>query len=85
MPIYRGNQLVGAIGVSGDGVDQDDFISFYGLNNAGVVLNTRIGNAPKHLRADNLSPQGLGTRLRYVQCPVAPFINGSEQNVCEGL
>ncbi len=85
VPIYRGNQLVGAIGVSGDGVDQDDLISFYGLHNAGVVLNTNIGNAPKPIRADNLVPQGLGTRLRYVQCPVAPFINGSEQNVCEGL
>ena len=85
VPIYRGNQLVGAIGVSGDGVDQDDLISFYGLHNAGVALNTGIGNAPKPLRADNLVPQGLGSRLRYVQCPVAPFISGNEQNVCEGL
>ncbi len=85
VPIYRGTQLVGAIGVSGDGVDQDDLIAFLGLHIAGVALNTGIGNAPKHLRADNLTPQGLGSRLRYVQCPVAPFINGNEQNVCEGL
>ncbi len=85
VPIYRGNQLIGAIGVSGDGVDQDDLISFLGLHNAGVALNTGIGNAPKPLRADNLVPLGLGSRLRYVQCPVAPFINGNEQNVCEGV
>ncbi len=85
VPIYRGNQLVGAIGVSGDGIDQDDMVAFLGLANAGRALNTGIGNAPKHLRADNLQPQGTGSRLRYVQCPQAPFIDGNEQNVCEGL
>ena len=85
MPIYRANQLVGAIGVSGDGVDQDDMIAFLGLANAGRVLNSGIGNAPKNMRADTLQPSGLGTRLRYVQCPQAPFIDSSEQNVCEGL
>ncbi len=85
VPIYRGNQLIGAIGVSGDGVDQDDMIAFLGLANAGRSLNTGIGNAPKPLRADNLQPSGIGTRLRYVQCPPAPFIDGTEQNVCEGL
>jgi uncharacterized protein GlcG (DUF336 family) len=36
VPIYRGNTLVGAIGVSGDGIDQDDMISFLGLNAAGL-------------------------------------------------
>ncbi len=85
VPIYRGSQLVGAIGVSGDGIDQDDMVSFLGLANAGRVLNTGIGNAPKTLRADNLQPLGIGSRLRYVQCPQAPFIDGNEQNVCEGL
>lgn len=85
VPIYRGNTLVGAVGVSGDGVDQDDMISFLGLANAGKLLNGSIGNAPKPLRADNLEPRGIGTRLRYVQCPQAPFNDSSEQNVCEGL
>ena len=28
--------------------------------------------------------QRLGIRLRYVQCPQAPFLDGSEDNVCEG-
>ena len=85
VPIYRGNILIGAIGVSGDGVDQDDMISFLGLGNASRVLNNAIGNAPKSIRADNLEPRGIGTRLRYVQCPQAPFNDSSEQNVCEGL
>jgi len=85
VPIYRGSQLVGAIGVSGDGVDQDDMIAFLGLANAGRALNTGIGNAPKNMRADTLQPAGIGSRLRYVQCPQAPFIDSSEQNVCEGL
>jgi hypothetical protein len=26
-----------------------------------------------------------GTRLRYVQCPQAPFNGSTEQNVCAGL
>jgi hypothetical protein len=81
VPIYRGNTLVGGIGVSGDGVDQDDMISFLGLDEAGKILGT-INNAPKNMRADTLTPQG--TRLRYVQCPQAPYINSSEQNVCSG-
>ncbi|HXL84675.1 MAG TPA: heme-binding protein [Casimicrobiaceae bacterium] len=85
MPIYRGSQLVGAIGVSGDGIDQDDMVSFLGLANAGKILNTGIANAPPAIRADTLTPQGEGTRLRYVNCPQAPFNGSTEQNVCAGL
>jgi len=85
VPVYRGNQLVGAIGVSGDGVDQDDMIAFLGLANAGQILGTGIANAPANIRADTLVPNGTGTRLRYVQCPQAPFNNSSAQNVCAGL
>lgn len=82
VPIYRGSQLVGAIGVSGDGVDQDDMVAFLGVHNAGAVLSGAIGNAPPPRRADTLVPGGA--RLRYVQCPQAPFIDSNEQNVCEG-
>jgi uncharacterized protein GlcG (DUF336 family) len=85
MPIYRGSQLVGAIGVSGDGIDQDDMVSFLGLANAGKILNTGIANAPPAIRADTLTPRGEGTRLRYVNCPQAPFNGSTEQNVCAGL
>ena len=81
VPIYRGSQLVGAIGVSGDGVDQDDMIGFLGVHNAGLQLGG-IGNAAAAIRADTLVPQG--TRLRYVNCPIAPFIDSDEQMVCDG-
>lgn len=83
VPIYRGQTLVGAIGISGDGIDQDDMVAFLGLANAGAALGTGIGNAPPAMRADQLSP--LGTRLRYVQCPQAPFNDSTEQNVCAGI
>ena len=83
VPIYRGTQLIGAIGVSGDGIDQDDMISFLGANNAGGG----IGNAPVGIRADTIViPVGTGSaRLRYISCPFAPFLDTSEQNVCQAL
>lgn len=82
VPVYRDGLLVGGIGISGDGVDQDDMIAFLGLHNAGIELGNGIGNAPPERRADNLAPQGV--RLRYVQCPQAPFIDSDDDNVCEG-
>src|SRR5690606_38401076 len=38
VPIYRGNTLVGAIGVSGDGIDQDDMIGFLGVDRGGLAV-----------------------------------------------
>lgn len=81
VPIYRGAQLLGGIGVSGDGVDQDDMVAFLGLHNAGEILGS-VNNAAPAMRADRLTPQGV--HLRYVQCPQAPFLNSEEQNVCAG-
>jgi hypothetical protein len=80
VPIYRGNQLVGAVGVSGDGIDQDDMIAFLGLQraSAGSVVAGAVGQAPLALRADQLG-------LRYVQCPQSPFVGSSVQNVCAGF
>ena len=84
VPIYRGSTLVGAIGVSGDGIDQDDMISFLGAHNGGARVGG-IGNAPIDIRADKIViPVGAGVRLRYVNCPFAPFLDTNEQNVCEG-
>lgn len=87
VPIYRGTQLVGAIGVSGDGVDQDDMVALLGLARAQTALRAveanPVSNAPAATRADMLQP--LGVRLRYAQCPQAPFNNSTEQNVCAGL
>jgi uncharacterized protein GlcG (DUF336 family) len=82
VPIYRGDTLVGGVGVSGDGVDQDDMVAFMGLNNASVALSGAIGNAPMNRRSDTLTPQGV--RLRYVQCPQAPYIDSPDDNVCGG-
>ena len=85
VPIYRGNLLVGAIGVSGDGIDQDDMVAFLGLANAGQALGNSVANAPAAIRDDNIVPQGEGTRLRYVNCPQSPFNDSSDQNVCSGI
>jgi uncharacterized protein GlcG (DUF336 family) len=82
VPIYRGSVVVGAIGVSGDGVDQDDMVAFLGLDNAAARVGNAIGNAPPAMRADRLTP--MGTRLRYVQCPQSPFLDSSEQDACAG-
>ncbi|MEM9232683.1 MAG: heme-binding protein [Pseudomonadota bacterium] len=85
VPIYRGDQLIGGIGVSGDGIDQDDMISFLGLHNAGLKLGT-INNAPPDIRADRIEVQlnGRTARLRYVNCPFTPFLDSDAQNVCQG-
>ncbi len=86
VPVYRGNRLIGGIGVSGDGIDQDDMVSFLGLHNAGLRVGG-IGNAAPAIRADRIvvDVAGRPVRLRYVSCPFAPFLGDSAQNVCEGL
>lgn len=81
VPIYRGSQLVGGIGISGDGIDQDDMIGFLGLHLAGEQLGG-FGNAPAEIRADQLTP--MGVRLRFINCPQTPFLDSDEQNVCQG-
>ncbi|AKM10131.1 heme-binding protein [Croceicoccus naphthovorans] len=86
VPVYRDGVLVGGIGVSGDGIDQDDMISFLGTHNAGERTGT-LNNAPKAIRADRIVVD-LGdaeVRLRYVSCPFAPFLDTDAQNVCDGL
>jgi len=60
-PLYKGNQLVGGIGVSGDGVDQDDFAAAAGA--AGF-------EAPANIRADNYSIRGVP--LPYQKFPRNP-------------
>jgi uncharacterized protein GlcG (DUF336 family) len=94
VPLYRGETLIGAIGVSGDGIDQDDLTAFYGASRQGLdyIGHTDIGdsklgfNAPLNKRADLINFLVYeGVRLRYVNCPEAPFIGDNEQNVCEGL
>jgi uncharacterized protein GlcG (DUF336 family) len=90
VPLYRGGTLVGAIGVSGDGIDQDDMIAFYGASRRGLnyaghsgIGDSELGfNAPVDMRIDALDLPQSQLRLRYVQCPEGPFFRNNEQNVC---
>jgi uncharacterized protein GlcG (DUF336 family) len=83
VPVYKNGVLAGGLGVSGDGIDQDDMISFLGTHRAGLAVTTGVGNAPQEIRADTLTPQG--TRLRYVSCPFKPFLDTDDQAPCDGL
>jgi len=66
---------------SGDGIDQDDMVAFLGVYNAGQTLGT-IANAPIASRIDQLNIQGQ--KVRYVECPQAPFLDSTEQTPCDG-
>ena len=60
-PLYRNGALIGAVGVSGDGIDQDDLISASG---ASLFL------APVPIRADET--QYRGARLPFAKFPRNP-------------
>lgn len=60
-PLYRNGELVGAVGVSGDGVDQDDLISASGCANFLPL---------QRIRADNYTYRGV--RLPYAKFPRDP-------------
>ena len=59
--LYRNGTLVGGLGVSGDGVDQDDYVT-----NAGTAGFA----APASIRADQIMDQGV--RLPYFKFPRNP-------------
>src|SRR5262245_4072458 len=61
--LYKNGQLVGAIGISGDGIDQDDLVS------AGGSFGY---DPPAAVRADQLLPKGV--RLPYRKYPRHPNI-----------
>ena len=83
MPIYRAGKLIGGIGVSGDGIDQDDMVAFLGVANAATRVG--ISQADVAIRADQLLVgPAPAQRLRYVNCPFAPFLDTADQNVCQG-
>jgi hypothetical protein len=54
-PLYKNGKLVGAVGISGDGVDQDDLIAYAG------TLGYR---APTDIQADHLAESDLVPYLR---------------------
>jgi len=61
MSLYKNGVLVGAIGISGDGVDQDDIIAAAGCE--GFAPNAAI-------RADQIFVRGV--RLPYLKFPRSP-------------
>ena len=61
MPLYRNRVLVGGLGVSGDGVDEDDYVT-----NGG----TQGFEAPTNIRADQILINGV--RLPYFKFPRNP-------------
>lgn len=61
LPLYRNGVLVGGLGVSGDGVEQDDYVSAAGA----------LGfEPPKDIRADRVRIDGV--RLPYLKFPRNP-------------
>ena len=61
VPLYRNGVLVGGLGISGDGVDQDDFVAAGGS----------VGfEAPAAIRADQVTLRGV--RLPYLKFPQNP-------------
>ena len=59
--LFRNGALVGGLGVSGDGVDQDDYVTSGG---------TKGFEAPTSIRADQIMDQGV--RLPYFKFPRNP-------------
>jgi uncharacterized protein GlcG (DUF336 family) len=62
-PLYRNGVLIGAIGVSGDGIDQDDIIAASGTVNF---------LPPENIRADQF--RFRGARLPYAKFPRNPSL-----------
>ena len=61
VPLYKNGVLVGAIGISGDGVDQDDLIGAAGANGF---------SPPVEIRSDQIFVRGV--RLPFLKFPRSP-------------
>jgi uncharacterized protein GlcG (DUF336 family) len=61
VPLYKNGVLVGAIGISGDGIDQDDIIAAAGAQGF---------SPPVGIRADQIMVRGV--RLPFVKFPRSP-------------
>jgi hypothetical protein len=64
IPLYRGSTLVGAIGVSGDGIEQDDLVAAGGANQFAP---------PDAIRSDKFFVRGV--RLPFLKFPARPFLD----------
>lgn len=68
VPLYRGDRVIGGLGVSGDGVEQDDYVS---------LLGSEGFHPPDALRVDNsvmTDSHGRAVRLPYLKLPRNPEI-----------
>jgi uncharacterized protein GlcG (DUF336 family) len=63
IPLYRGSTLVGAIGISGDGIEQDDLVAAGGAN---------AFAPPEAIRSDQFFVRGV--RLPFIKIPPRPFL-----------
>lgn len=66
VPLYKGGRLVGGLGVSGDGVEQDDYVSQVGSEGF---------HPPDELRVDNsviIDAEGREVRVPYLKFPRHP-------------
>jgi hypothetical protein len=61
VPLYKNGVLVGAIGISGDGIDQDDLIAAAGANGF---------SPPAEIRSDQIFVRSV--RLPFVKFPRSP-------------
>lgn len=69
VPLYKNGRLVGGLGVSGDGVEQDDYVS---------QLGSEGFQPPDSLRVDNsfiVDTNGARVRLPYLKLPRHPEFN----------
>lgn len=61
LPLYRNGEVIGGLGISGDGVEQDDYVTFGGA----------VGfEPPGNIRADHVFVNGV--RLGYIKFPRNP-------------
>jgi len=73
LPLYRNGVLVGGLGVSGDGVDQDDFVTAGAVNAAcgfGGPCGIPDFQAPVKIRSDQVVIRNV--RLPYLKFPRNP-------------
>jgi uncharacterized protein GlcG (DUF336 family) len=73
LPLYRNGVLVGGLGVSGDGVDQDDFVTAGAVNaacGAGGPCGVPDFQAPVNIRSDQVVIRNV--RLPYLKFPRDP-------------
>jgi uncharacterized protein GlcG (DUF336 family) len=63
IPLYRGGTLIGAIGISGDGIEQDDLIAAGGANGFAP---------PEAIRSDHFFVRNV--RLPFLKFPARPFL-----------